>query len=151
MTALPVRRLAFRDGPIGRLDAAGPTGAYAGLLTTGRRAADVSAAQVALRSCATAGSSVLAIGYPAAYLMGDGRFDTPVTWLADFGPSTSHLVTWFDERGSLPDCVVRPARWWQGGAGAATPQADPLRAWVETRYSPSATTPAVVVLPRNVG
>jgi hypothetical protein len=141
----------FRDGPLDRLDAAAPTGAYAGLLTTDRRAADVAAAQTALRSCATAGSSVLAIGYPAAYLMGDVRFATPVTWLADFGPSTSHLVRWLDERGVEPDCVVRPARWWQTGRGAAAPAADPLRAWVEARYSPSATTPALVVLRRDPG
>ncbi|GAA2162888.1 hypothetical protein FHX52_0082 [Humibacillus xanthopallidus] len=137
----------FRDGPVGRLDAAAPTGAYAGLLTTDRRAADVAAAQGVLRSCATTGSSVLAIGYPAAYLMGDVRFATPVTWLADFGPSTSHLVRWFDERGTLPDCVVRPARWWQGSGGA--PEADPLRAWVEARYVTAAATPTLVVLRRT--
>lgn len=137
----------FRDGPVGRLDAAAPTGAYAGLLTTDRRAADVAAAQGALRSCATTGSSVLAIGYPAAYLMGDVRFATPVTWLADFGPSTSHLVRWFDERGTVPDCVVRPARWWQGSGGA--PEADPLRAWVEARYVTAAATPTLVVLRRT--
>jgi hypothetical protein len=141
----------FRDGPLGRLDTAAPPGAYAGLLTTARRADDVAAAQAALKSCATPGSSVLAIGYPAAYLMGDVRFDTPVTWLADFGPSTSHLVRWFEQRQAVPDCVVRPARWWQGSGGATDPDADPLRAWVEARYGPAATTPTLVVLRRNAG
>ena len=141
----------FRDGPLGRLDTAAPQGAYAGLLTTDRRAAEVRAAQMALRSCATAGSSVLAIGYPAAYLMGDVRFATPVTWLGDFGPSTSHVVRWLDERQAAPDCVVRPAGWWRASGGASAPAGDPLRAWVEARYSPSASTPTLVVLRRTAG
>ncbi|WP_404388099.1 hypothetical protein [Humibacillus xanthopallidus] len=141
----------FRDGPLGRLDTAAPQGAYAGLLTTDRRAAEVGVAQAALRSCATAGSSVLAIGYPAAYLMGDVRSATPVTWLGDFGPSTSHVVQWLDERQVVPDCVVRPAGWWRAGGGASAPAGDPLRAWVEARYSPSASTSTLVVLRRNAG
>jgi len=140
----------FRDAPLARLDVAAPTGAYAGLLTSQRRADEVASAQAALRTCARPGSSVLAIGYPAAYLLGDVHVASPVTWLGDFGPSTSHVVRWLDTRGVTPDCVVHPTRWW-GPEPAGGAAADPLRARVEAGYHPVGSTSELVVLRRNAG
>lgn len=140
----------FRDAPLGRLDAAAPSGAYAGLLTSQRRADEVAGAQAALRSCARPGSTVLAIGYPAAYLMGDVEFASPVTWLGDFGASTSHIVRWLDARDVVPDCVVHPSRWWapERPGGSVV---DPLRDWVGDRYHETTSTSQLVVLGRNPG
>jgi hypothetical protein len=140
----------FRDAPLDRLDAAAPSGAYAGLLTSQRRADEVAGAQAALRSCARPGSTVLAIGYPAAYLMGDVEFASPVTWLGDFGASTSHIVRWLDARAVVPDCVVHPARWWAPARPGGS-VVDPLRDWVGDRYHETTSTSQLVVLGRNPG
>ncbi|MCU1538290.1 MAG: hypothetical protein JWP82_2641 [Humibacillus sp.] len=126
----------FRDAPPTRLVAAAPAGAFAGLLTTERRAGEVASAQAAVRSCATPGAGVLAIGYPAAYLMGDVVARTPVTWLGDFGPSTAALVRRLDAGGVWPECVVRPATGWPARPAGAEAAADPLRARIDRDYAP---------------
>jgi hypothetical protein len=142
----------YRDAPPGRLTAAVADGAYAGLRTSPERRALIHADETALRACANPGDGVLAYLYPAAFLLGDVRFETPITWLGFFGTSNSHVLDWFERTGRVPRCVVAARGFWPGtGKGDYLRRPDPLRTWVQANYDVVSQTRDIVVLQRREG
>ncbi|WP_323096767.1 hypothetical protein [Intrasporangium sp. YIM S08009] len=140
----------FRDGSPGRLTATVTEGAYAGLRTTPERRATITDNERALGVCARPGDGVLAYVYPAAFLLGDVRFATPITWLDFFGRSNSHVLAWYQRTGRVPQCVVSARPFWPGsGRSRYLRLPDPLRSWVQANYRVVTQTPEIVVLERR--
>ncbi|WP_207555677.1 hypothetical protein [Intrasporangium flavum] len=140
----------FRDGSPGHLTATVADGAYAGLRTTPERRETIADNQLALSLCARPGDGVLAYIYPAAFLLGDVRFATPITWLDFFGESNTHVLAWYGRTGRVPQCVVAARAFWPGyGRTSYVREPDPLRSWVQSNYRVVTQTPEIVVLERR--
>ncbi len=140
----------FRDGSPGRLTASVAEGAYAGLRTTPERRATIEDNELALSLCARPDDGVLAYIYPSAFLLGNVRFATPITWLDFFGESNTHVLAWYQRTGRVPQCVVAARAFWPGyGRARYLREPDPLRSWVQANYRVVTQTPEIVVLGRR--
>jgi hypothetical protein len=129
LTAIMLCATVYRDAIPDRLTVRIPTGVFAGILTTPRRAADVEAMQAAGRRWVRAGDPVLAVGGPGGYLLVGGRIDTNCVWLWD-GPSDRFALRYFAEHKDPPRVVI------VADDPAATPVSanDPLRVWLAQEY-----------------
>ena len=139
----------FRDGSPGHLTATVAGGAYAGLRTTPERRARIADNELALGLCARPGDGVLAYIYPAAFLFGNVRFATPITWLDFFGRSNTHVLAWYQRTGRVPQCVVAARPFWPGFGRRDLREPDPLRSWVQANYRVVTQTSDIVVLERR--
>ena len=140
----------FRDGPPNALVATMPDGAYAGLATTPEQRDLVEQDQRALSLCGKPGDGALDYLFPAGFLMGDVRFDTPIIWLDFFGRTSDRVLQWIDRTGRVPTCVIAARNFWPGfGRHHYLRLPDPLREWVVAHYRVVSQTPHVVVLQRR--
>ena len=137
----------FRDGPPAALVADAPDGAFAGLRTTEQHRAELLADQQAVQVCARPGEGALDYIHPAAFLLADLRFDTPIVWMDFFGSTSQKVLDWIQHTGRVPECVVAARAFWPGyGRHRYVDDADPLRDWVVAHYRVVSQTPTIVVL-----
>jgi hypothetical protein len=139
----------YRDAPQPDLVASVPSGAFAGLVTTESQRELIEQDELALGRCASRGEGVLAYLFPAAFLLSDVRFDTPIIWTVA-GPSSDRVLTWIDDTGRVPDCVVAGRNYWPGfGRSPDLRMSDPLRDWMVANYRVVSQTSQIVVLRRD--
>lgn len=81
------------------------TGAYAGLLTTGKQAQTLAAIEAAGRRWVGPEDSVLVVQAPGVYLLLPGRIDTNAVWLVN-GYSDRYALDYFARRKDMPRVVV---------------------------------------------
>lgn len=140
----------FRDGPPGGLTAVVADGAFAHLRTTPAKRTQIVEDSRAVARCAPPGAGVLGYLYPAAWLLADVRFATPIIWLDDFRGANRTIVDWIERTGRAPVCVVASKRFWPGyGRSQKIIAKDPLVAWILRHYSVTGKTSHLVLLTRD--
>lgn len=109
-------------------------GAYAGIVVTARRSAQLGQLESAGRRYVGPEETVLFVGEPEGYLLVGGRIDTPAVWLVP-GPGDGAILAGLRARGAMPDVVfVDGTGVEQLGGWRRASAVDPLIARVTSEY-----------------
>lgn len=127
----------FAEKPGAPMTAAVSTGAWAGTRGSKGSVSDATKLNALIRQNLRPGDSLLMLGCPGGYLLGEARPDTPILWLERFGPANQVSVDWFERTGRHPDVIIVADAYLAPGRLVPGSENDPLLDLVAQRYVPA--------------